>query len=71
MDIPHDAISPEALRGLIEEFVSRDGTDYGAREVSFEAKCEQVRGLLRQGKIKVVFDAETESCDLREVVAKK
>ncbi|MBW2654812.1 MAG: YheU family protein [Deltaproteobacteria bacterium] len=27
--IPYNQLSPEALQGVIEEFVTRDGTDYG------------------------------------------
>jgi len=27
--IPVDKLSTEALQGVIEEFISRDGTDYG------------------------------------------
>ena len=37
MQIPHDQLSPQALRGLIEEFVTRDGTDYGTTEASLAA----------------------------------
>ena len=40
-----DQLSPEALRSLIEEFVTRDGTDYGAVERSVEEKIAQVRAL--------------------------
>jgi uncharacterized protein YheU (UPF0270 family) len=29
--VPHTALAPDVLRRLIEEFVTRDGTDYGAR----------------------------------------
>ena len=68
MDIPWQQLQSETLRALIEEFVSRDGTDYGARERTFESKVEQVHELLRKGHIKVIFDPETESCDLREVL---
>jgi uncharacterized protein YheU (UPF0270 family) len=32
--IPVNKLSPEALQGVIEEFISRDGTDYGEMEVS-------------------------------------
>jgi uncharacterized protein YheU (UPF0270 family) len=67
MDIPWQELQPETLHALIEEFTTRDGTDYGEREISLEAKVKQVRKLLEAGKIKIVFDAETESCDLREV----
>jgi uncharacterized protein len=66
--IPWQELKPETLRALIEEFVSRDGTDYGQREASFEAKIETVHRLLREGRATVVFDAETESCDIREVL---
>lgn len=70
MDIPWQQLQPETLRSLISEYVSRDGTDYGLREASQETKIEQVNRLLKEGKVKVVFDPETESCDIREVVGK-
>lgn len=66
MDIPWQRLDPETLRALVEEFVTRDGTDYGPREISHEAKVAQVLRLIETGKVRVVFDAETESCDLRE-----
>ena len=46
--IPYDKVSPEALQGLIEEFATRDGTDYGAREVSLRSKVAQVRRQLEE-----------------------
>lgn len=66
MDIPWKQLSAETLQLLVEEYVSRDGTDYGAREVLQETKVEQVLQLLRDGVAKVVFDPETETCDIRE-----
>jgi uncharacterized protein YheU (UPF0270 family) len=70
MDIPWQKLQPETLLRLIDEFVTRDGTDYGIREASHETKLAQVERLLKDGKIKVVFDPETESVDLREVPGK-
>ena len=67
MDIPWEQLEPETLRALISEFVSRDGTDYGVREASHETKVEQVYRLLKQKQVKIVFDPDTESCDIREV----
>lgn len=67
MDIPSSALAPDVLRALVEEFITREGTDYGEREASFEAKVNQVLRLLEAGKAKIVFDPETESVDLREV----
>jgi uncharacterized protein YheU (UPF0270 family) len=68
MKVDHRLINPETLRAVAEEFVLREGTDYGDREVSLDAKVGQVMRLLEKGKIQLVFDAETETCDLREVV---
>lgn len=70
VDIPWQQLQPETLRALIEEFVTRDGTDYGSREADLETKVKQVRRLLEQGKAKIVFDPESETCDIHEVPAR-
>ena len=67
MDIPWQTLRPETLRAVIEEFISRDGTDYGLREASFDSKVETVYRLLRDKKARVVFDTDTQSCDIREI----
>lgn len=68
MKIDHRLLNPETLRAVAEEFVLREGTDYGDREITLDSKVGQVMRLLEKGKIQLVFDAETESCNLREVV---
>jgi len=68
MEIPFTDLTHEALRGVIEEFVSREGTDYGSVDFSFEEKIEQIKGQLMTGDIKLVFDAETQSCNLVKAV---
>lgn len=68
MDIPWQKLQPETLQSLVEEYVTRDGTDYGFQEAQYETKIRQVYTLLKSGKIKIVFDPETESCDFREVL---
>ena len=60
MKIHHDQISVEALQGLIEAHVLREGTDYGEIEHSFEDKCGAVRAQLSQGLAIIWFDAENE-----------
>ena len=67
MNIPWRALRPETLRAVIEEFVSRDGTDYGQEEISSDSKVEEIYRLLKSKKVEVVFDVEMESCDIREV----
>jgi uncharacterized protein YheU (UPF0270 family) len=59
-----DDLSPEALRGLVEEFVTRDGTDYGVVERSVEEKIVGVMAQLASGEARIVFDPETESANI-------
>jgi len=62
--IPYHQLSPEALNGLIEEFVTRDGTDYGEVEVPIGTKTNQVLGQLKSGKAVIIFDQESETCNI-------
>ena len=48
--IPYEQLSPEALHGVIEEFVTRDGTDYGEVEITLETKIDQVLAQIKSGK---------------------
>jgi uncharacterized protein len=59
--IPYSELSAEALRGVVESFVLREGTDYGIRQYSFEEKVEQVMEQLRRGEARILFDADAES----------
>jgi len=62
--IPYDQLSPEALHGVIEEFVTRDGTDYGEVETPLDTKISQVLGQLKSGKAVIVFDQKSETCTI-------
>ena len=64
MKIPHQQLATETLQTLVEEFVSRDGTDYGDLEVSLDQKTTQVIRMLDKGDIVIVFDTATESCNI-------
>jgi uncharacterized protein len=64
MRIPHAALADETLRNLIEEFVTREGTDYGDRAYSLADKVLQVRRQLDQGLVVIVYDPHTESCHM-------
>ena len=65
MKIPIDALSEDALAGIIETFVLREGTDYGTREHALELKCAQVRRQLDAGEAEIDYDPETDSIDIR------
>lgn len=54
--VPPDSLSPEAFSGLIEEYVTRDGTDYGEEELPLAEKTAQVRKLVNAGELVMVFN---------------
>ncbi len=62
--VPHAELTPDALIGVIESFVLREGTDYGEHDVSFETKVAQVRRQLERGEAEIVFDPNSESIDI-------
>ena len=65
MIIPHHMLSPEALRGVIEAFVTREGTDYGVQDVPLATKVLQVRQQLDAGTAVLVYDEDAESCTIQ------
>ena len=64
IEVPYTALSSEALRGLAESVVLREGTDYGERERSFESKVEELLARVRRGEARIVFDSTTQSADI-------
>ena len=62
--IPVNKLSPEALQGVINVFISRDGTDYGEMEVSPETNFRQVKDKLETGLAVLIFDDETETTNI-------
>lgn len=59
--VPYNLLSEEALQGVIEEFVLREGTDYGHQERTLEGKVKQVLSQLKSGRASIVFDPDTHS----------
>ena len=64
VEIPIGALSADALAGVIDDYVLREGTEYGAVDVSLEAKRAQVLAQLRSGHAIVIFDPSTETCTI-------
>jgi uncharacterized protein YheU (UPF0270 family) len=61
MIIPYDKLSTEALEALIEEFVTRDGTDTGYEKKSLENDVAMVKRQLKRGDVVIVFDQSTKT----------
>jgi uncharacterized protein YheU (UPF0270 family) len=62
--IPYRELSETALRGVLESFVLREGTDYGEHEVSLDQKVAHVMRQLERGEAQIVFDTVLESVDI-------
>jgi len=60
MHIPPTLLSPAALRAVVEEFVSRDGTDHS----SVERRIETVMRQLAAGIVELHFDDKTKTCNI-------
>ena len=64
MIIPYKKLSPEALEGLIEEFVTRDGTDTGYSKKSLEQDVARVKRQLKRGDAVIVYDQSTKTSNI-------
>lgn len=64
IDIPADALSASALRGLIEAFVLQEGTEYGEHDYTLDEKVAQVELQLARGEVRILFDPGSESVTL-------
>lgn len=64
VEVPWDALSADALSGVLESFVLREGTDYGEIELAFDEKVARLRQALETGEARIVFDPTTETVTL-------
>lgn len=64
MEIPYNRLDPELLQAVIEEFVTREGTEYGSSEYPLESKIRQVFEQLKNGHAKLYFDEVTDTCHI-------
>ena len=64
MRIPYTALEPDTLIRLIEEFVTREGTDYGHTDHALDTKVAQVKRQLERGEALIVFDAASATCHI-------
>ena len=61
VEVPHTELPAQTLRAVVESFVLREGTDYGAQDVPFERKVADVMRQLERREAVIVFDPATES----------
>jgi uncharacterized protein YheU (UPF0270 family) len=64
LEIPPDRLQPEVLHALLEEFASRDGTDYGEVESTMVQRIAQLMNKLDKGEMVLLYDSDGEHWDL-------
>ena len=64
VEVPHTELAPETLRAVVESFVLREGTDYGAQDVPFDRKVADVMRQLERREAVIVYDPGTDSVDI-------
>jgi uncharacterized protein YheU (UPF0270 family) len=64
IEVPYKRLTPDVLRALIEEFVSREGTDYGHRETTIDEKVADVMRQIERGDAKIIYDSESQTVNI-------
>ena len=64
MIIPLEQLPTETLHAIIENFVLREGTEYGSTDVSLSDKIAQVHQQLKQGSALLVYSELHETVNI-------
>ena len=64
MEIPYTSLSEDVLNSVLEEYITREGTEYGERDFSLAQKLTHLKSQLKLGRVSITYDEETQSCSL-------
>ncbi len=64
IQVPFASLSPDAQMGVVDDFIWREGTDYGQQEISHESKQAQICAQIQKGDVLLVFDPGLQSVTL-------
>jgi len=64
MIIPLEQVNEDTLTAIIEDFILREGTDYGAVDATNEDKVAQIKFQLKQGSAVLVYSELHESVNI-------
>jgi uncharacterized protein YheU (UPF0270 family) len=66
MIVPWQELQAQTLENILESFILREGTDYGAVELTLTQKKERLRRQLQAGNIVLVWSELHQSIDIKE-----
>ncbi len=61
MIIDPKQLTPQALLGVVDNFILREGTDYGQEEMDYDQKREALMRKINNGEAVITFDADTQT----------
>ena len=64
IEIPFRELSQEALLGVVEAFVLKEGTDYGQVDITLTQKTQQVLMALQQGRARIIYNPNIEATEI-------
>ncbi|WP_045860561.1 YheU family protein [Teredinibacter purpureus] len=64
MIIPPEKLTEEVLKNLLESYITREGTDYGERELSLEDKVAELLPLVYKGEVIISYDDVSDSVNV-------
>ena len=64
MLVPYQQLNKITLNNLIEQYILREGTDYGEIEFSLQQKTQQILRQVKNSEIHIVYSELTESVTL-------
>lgn len=62
--VPLARLQADVLQSLLEDFASRDGTDYGEQECTLDDKVVRLGSQLKAGELQILYDVDSEQWDL-------
>jgi uncharacterized protein YheU (UPF0270 family) len=64
VEVPYTDLHVDTLRALAEDFVTRDGTDYGEIEKTLEQKVAALMRQLERGEAKIFYESDSETINI-------
>ena len=62
--VPWKSLPPDTLYALVEEFVTREGTDYGHQVFDTRTKVAHVMKQLESGRCVITFDSRLNTASI-------
>ena len=67
LKIPFAELEEDVLEALLQEIVTRNGTDYGEVEISQDQQVRQIRHLLETNQVVLYWNSQIQSASILSI----